>query len=158
MAVQLQLRRGSTADNDILVGANGELTFDTSTNGLRIHDGMHEGGFPVPSIRKYKLPSAEDPTWYFVWSNGWCEQGGIQTGTKAIGAGAEGTLGDITLPILMADANYYKNASCDEAYCMYFKCVTTPTAYRPIFGSYEVARTLKRVTWEVKGMANMEAL
>ena len=32
MATQLQLRKGTTSDNDSFIGAEGELTYDTETN------------------------------------------------------------------------------------------------------------------------------
>lgn len=44
MARVLQLRRGTTAENDLFTGAVGELTMDTTTNELRIHDGSTVGG------------------------------------------------------------------------------------------------------------------
>jgi len=47
MAVQLQLRRGTTAENNGFTGAPGELTVDTTTNLLRVHDGATVGGIIV---------------------------------------------------------------------------------------------------------------
>ena len=47
MARQLQLRRGTTAESTSFIGALGELTVDTSTNQLRLHDGMTPGGHIV---------------------------------------------------------------------------------------------------------------
>lgn len=44
MATQLQLRRGTTAENDQFIGAAGELTVDTTENVLKIHDGSTLGG------------------------------------------------------------------------------------------------------------------
>ena len=45
MAKQLQLRRGTTTENNAFKGAQGELTYDTQRNELRIHDGSTTGGF-----------------------------------------------------------------------------------------------------------------
>lgn len=45
MAKQLQLRRGTTLENNTFTGAQGELTFDTQRKELRIHDGSTTGGF-----------------------------------------------------------------------------------------------------------------
>lgn len=42
---QVQLRRGTTAQNDAFTGADGELSFDTDENRLRVHDGVTAGGF-----------------------------------------------------------------------------------------------------------------
>lgn len=47
MAEQLQLRRGSTAANNALTGAAGELTVDTTLNQLRLHDGSTAGGHTI---------------------------------------------------------------------------------------------------------------
>ena len=45
MAVRrVQLRRGSTAENDAFTGAIGEITVDTQTNTVRVHDGATAGG------------------------------------------------------------------------------------------------------------------
>lgn len=47
MAKQLQLRRGTTVQNDAFTGAVGELTMDTDTGALRVHDGQTQGGIPL---------------------------------------------------------------------------------------------------------------
>lgn len=47
MAIQLQLRRGTTEENNTFVGAPGEVTVDTTTDTLRIHDGETLGGIKV---------------------------------------------------------------------------------------------------------------
>jgi len=44
MAVTLQLRKGTTAENDAFTGSIGEVTVDTTTNTLRVHDGTNSGG------------------------------------------------------------------------------------------------------------------
>lgn len=48
---QLQLRRGSATDhtttNGGFVGAEGEITMDTSTNSVRVHDGSATGGYEL---------------------------------------------------------------------------------------------------------------
>lgn len=44
MAQQVQLRRGTTANHASFVGAAGEVTFDTTLNTLRVHDGATTGG------------------------------------------------------------------------------------------------------------------
>ena len=50
MAIQLQLRKGTKVQNDAFVGAEAELTYDTDTKGLRIHDGITQGGNPVGTV------------------------------------------------------------------------------------------------------------
>lgn len=44
MAKTLQLRRGTTAQNDAFTGAVGELSVDTTKKTLRLHDGTTAGG------------------------------------------------------------------------------------------------------------------
>jgi len=43
----LQLYRGTAAQNDAFTGAAGEVTMDTTTNQLRVHDGSTAGGHKV---------------------------------------------------------------------------------------------------------------
>ena len=50
MAGRLQLRRGTTAQNDAFTGAVGEMTYDTQTKGVRCHDGVTQGGIPLVSM------------------------------------------------------------------------------------------------------------
>jgi len=47
MPTQLQIRRGSSAENDAFTGASGELTFDTTNNRVRVHDGATQGGYEL---------------------------------------------------------------------------------------------------------------
>ena len=47
MPTQIQLRRGTTAQNNSFTGAAGELSVDNDTEGLRVHDGSTAGGFEV---------------------------------------------------------------------------------------------------------------
>lgn len=47
MSDQLQIRRGTTAQNNAFTGAQGELTMDTDLKGLRVHDGLTPGGFAL---------------------------------------------------------------------------------------------------------------
>ena len=44
MSVQVQLRRGTSTENDAFTGAAGELSFDETNNNLRVHDGSTAGG------------------------------------------------------------------------------------------------------------------
>lgn len=43
----LQLRRGTTAENDGFVGLPGEVVFDTDAKTLRVHDGQTIGGYAL---------------------------------------------------------------------------------------------------------------
>ena len=44
--IQLQLRRGTTAEHATFTGATGELTFNTTTKRIHAHDGTTAGGKP----------------------------------------------------------------------------------------------------------------
>jgi len=46
MSGQLQLRRGTTAQNNAFTGAVGELTYNTDDGSLISHDGVTAGGYP----------------------------------------------------------------------------------------------------------------
>jgi hypothetical protein len=47
MAIQVQLRRGTTAQNNAFTGAVGEVTVDTDKDTAVVHDGATAGGFPL---------------------------------------------------------------------------------------------------------------
>ena len=47
MAVQLQLRSGTTIQHSTFIGAVGEVTVDTTKKTLVVHDGVTAGGTPL---------------------------------------------------------------------------------------------------------------
>ena len=47
MAIQIQLRQGTTTEHDTFTGTVGEVTVDTTKDTLVVHDGVTVGGFPV---------------------------------------------------------------------------------------------------------------
>jgi hypothetical protein len=47
MPKQVRIRRGTTAQHATFVGADGEVTFDTTKKVLVVHDGVTAGGKPV---------------------------------------------------------------------------------------------------------------
>lgn len=47
MAIQVQLRRGTTAEHSSFTGAVGEVSVDTDKDTLVVHDGSTAGGFPL---------------------------------------------------------------------------------------------------------------
>jgi hypothetical protein len=47
MPKQVRLRRGTTAQHTTFVGADGEVTFDTTKKVLVLHDGITPGGKPI---------------------------------------------------------------------------------------------------------------
>ncbi|MDE6250206.1 MAG: hypothetical protein K2M34_01040 [Alphaproteobacteria bacterium] len=108
---KLLIKRGTTAQNDEYTGLAGEITMDTDTNTLRIHDGQTQGGHAVTGgnasntqlpenidyVVEWQNPTAEnDYTWYRKYASGWVEMGGeIIAGT-----------GTVTLPMQMANDHY----------------------------------------------------
>lgn len=49
-ATQVQIRRGTDAENDAFTGAEGEVTLDLTNKQLRVHDGQTTGGMKIPNI------------------------------------------------------------------------------------------------------------
>ena len=50
MPTQVQFRRGTTAQNDVFVGAEGEISIDTDRDTIRVHDGSTAGGFEIANL------------------------------------------------------------------------------------------------------------
>lgn len=50
MAIQVQLRRGTSAQNNSFTGAAGEVTVNTTDSTLRVHDGSTAGGFTIVGL------------------------------------------------------------------------------------------------------------
>ena len=50
MPTTFQFRRGTTSQNNSFTGAAGELSIDTDTNQIRVHDGSTAGGSTVGSL------------------------------------------------------------------------------------------------------------
>lgn len=48
-ATQVQIRRGTEAENDAFTGAEGEVTMDLTNKQLRVHDGQTMGGMKIPN-------------------------------------------------------------------------------------------------------------
>lgn len=114
MSKQIQFRRGSATEHANFIGANGEITVDTTNKTLRVHDGETAGGtilakqseLPDISNADYvvetQLPTTENNyTWYRKYKSGWVEIGGVITGSKTV-----------TLPIQMQDTNYSILSTC----------------------------------------------
>lgn len=158
-ATQLQIRRGTTAQNNSFIGAMGEITFDTTTKSLRLHDGVTVGGRAIPTYSgvvpeggDYVVVSyyaADGSSWYRQYQSGWVEQGGTVTTST----------GDysITLPITMANNTYCPNLTPYQA------TSTTDLTIRMLPSSTTTTLIIKTtgngasvgfgVKWEVKGLA-----
>lgn len=61
MATRLQLRKGTTTEHSTFVGANGEVTVDTTKKALVLHDGVTAGGKPLPTLESGKIPLDQLP-------------------------------------------------------------------------------------------------
>ena len=67
MPTQLQFRRGTTSQNNGFTGAVGEITVDTETDALVLHDGSTAGGIEiVPSGTIVAFGNATAPTGWLV--------------------------------------------------------------------------------------------
>ena len=50
MAIQIQLRRGTTTEHNTFKGAVGEVTVDTDKKTLVVHDGVTAGGTVLAKV------------------------------------------------------------------------------------------------------------
>ena len=50
MAIQIQLRQGTTTEHNTFTGAVGEVTVDTTNKTLRVHDGSTVGGTALAKV------------------------------------------------------------------------------------------------------------
>ena len=55
----LQIRRGTTAQNDNFTGLAGEITFDTTAKTIRVHDGATLGGFALARADEIPTQTAD---------------------------------------------------------------------------------------------------
>lgn len=62
MAGQLKLRRGTTSQLANFIGAEGELTYNTTLRSLVLHDGVTLGGVKIPYLSNDLVPSTMLPT------------------------------------------------------------------------------------------------
>lgn len=145
MAIQLQLRRGTTAENDAFTGAVGEMSYDTDTNGLRIHDGNTQGGFKVDTVVEFQAPTAQNNyTWYTKYADGRVEQGGI----------APFRDGTITLVVAMADDKYSISHTPVVTGTLPSAAGIAPYVHNVTTTSFGVYNNVGSETrWEVKGLA-----
>jgi hypothetical protein len=59
MATQVQFRRGTSAETATFIGADGEVTVDTTKNTCVVHDSFQAGGYPL--LREDGFNSALSP-------------------------------------------------------------------------------------------------
>ena len=61
MAKQLQLRKGTATEHGTFIGANGEVTVDTTNKTLRVHDGSTVGGTMLATSTGGLIPASQLP-------------------------------------------------------------------------------------------------
>lgn len=155
MSKQWQLRRGTTAENDEFTGAQGELTMDTDTNALRIHDGVTQGGHMIDCVVAWQAPTAENNyTWYRKYSSGWIEQGGYYVYTTS------DVNFQIVLPVSMESANYTiittlrnNNTNAGFVNVDVTSGISATGFYCRIVNKSNAACSPLGVFWQVSGMA-----
>ena len=77
MPTQVQFRRGSQSQNNNFKGAAGEISVNTDTNSLRVHNGITTGGFELARADLSNVSGIS--TTAGIWVSG---STGIYTGTK----------------------------------------------------------------------------
>ena len=111
MAKQLQLRRGTTSEHATFTGAAGEVTVNTTTNGLVVHDGTTAGGHTVgiglsglasvqyfTSSGTYTKPTASNFSFIRVTARGGGGSGGGGNGSsRPTFGGHQGALGVVII-------------------------------------------------------------
>lgn len=162
-ATQLQIRRGTTAQNDSFIGAMGEITFDTTTKSLRLHDGVTVGGRAIPTYSgvvpeggDYVVVSyyaADGSSWYRQYQSGWVEQGGLVTG----GSTSAGIL--VSFPVSFANTAYqFRGNGFTSSASTTQLCVREVGSTRATNGVYAITLGNNAYNgftfyWEAKGMA-----
>lgn len=77
MATQVQMRRGTSLENDEFTGAEGEITIDTTNDTIRVHDGVKKGGYPIPKgLPTNNKPNPGTYTKVTVTGDGFVSSGG----------------------------------------------------------------------------------
>ena len=61
MAIQIQLRQGTTTEHNTFTGAVGEVTVDTTNKTLRVHDGSTVGGTILSTLTGGLVPASQLP-------------------------------------------------------------------------------------------------
>lgn len=61
MAIQIQLRQGTSTEHNTFTGAVGEVTVDTTNKTLRVHDGSTVGGTTLATLTGGLVPTTQLP-------------------------------------------------------------------------------------------------
>lgn len=93
MAIQVQLRRGTTTDHSTFTGAVGEVTVDTTKDTLVVHDGSQAGGYPIARAGSTQTWTAEQ-----TFNSGTLKLAGSSSGASTLNAAAVAGSTTISLP------------------------------------------------------------
>lgn len=159
MAKQLQLRRGTTVQNNAFIGAVGEPTLDTETGLIHIHDGVTQGGkeFIDPVVEFQRPTSANNYTWYRKYASGWVEMGGAAVIPGRSGGGGSEVV--VNLPVTMKYTSYQASISIHDGSTYWASWgIETSTRTTTTLRLYAYLNTTGDavalpVFWEVKGIA-----
>lgn len=157
MAKQVQLLRGTTAENDAFTGEEGVLTYNTQNKSIRVHDGSKKGGNLLDTVVAYQMPtSSNNYRWYRKYASGWVEQGGSWSGYDSI----SGNTMAINLPVAMKDNKYTAsivvNLQASDTGSYFARTVSeTSTSQLKylMFLSGAVTTNNPHVSWQVSGIA-----
>ncbi len=154
MSRLIQLRRGTAEQHETFIGADGEVTVDTTNKTLRVHDGETPGGTllaragdAMPANADYvvafQAPTAANGyTWYRKYKSGWVEQGGLCVGTpKAV----------FPLPMQGADYIWNINSIYDNTYGASYNELGALIEKTPTY--ITKSGNAKTFIWTVRGMA-----
>lgn len=150
MPIQIQFRRGTSAEHETFTGAPGEITVDTTNNTLRVHDGQTPGGTTlakrseIPDLTPldYIVESGRtDTMWWRKYKSGMVDMGGHYTGNATT----------ITLPIKLANTNYEVLLTKNDAVVYWATThitVGTRTTDKFVVATYGDSATM-RIAWQI---------
>jgi hypothetical protein len=91
MSIEVQHRRGTTAQHATFTGAEGEVTVDTDKDTLVVHDGVTAGGHPLVKVSDLKNTRA-----IAFYIDGTLA---VETGAMSIIAPFDGTITEVRLAV-----------------------------------------------------------
>lgn len=123
-AKQVKMRRGTTLDNDLFIGAEGEVTVDVTTSALRVHNGIKLGGTEVARADLGNVPENTDFEQRILDAvQALLEAGGGTGGSGGIGGEAPVAIGGIKSGFaspgedyLLADGAFVSKTEYPELY------------------------------------------
>ena len=143
MAQVLQLRRGTTAQNDAFTGAVAEVSVDTDRDSLRVHDGTTMGGKEIAPLN-VAIPLLADATTVNAADELIIQQGGITK--RATGAELAKGLNNINGLVNVRDFGAVGDGVADDTAAINAALLSASQSLnRTVFlagGSYRVTSTI----------------